>query len=319
MDNRAVSRALKRARGVIVAVVLGVTLIGVTPDVDAAGHRITMCHRPPGNPGNHRTIAVGSEAAARDHESHGDFRGSCEGDDDRDGVRNATDNCRTTPNPDQQDADGDGLGDACEDDDGDGVINASDNCPTTPNAEQTDTDGDGDGDACDATPNGDSDGDGVDNNADNCPADANPNQEDTDDDGVGDACDLGLGVGELTVTMQWDNLNDMDLHVTQPNGFRIFFGAPHDPATGGTLDQDSNIGCVDQDEVENIFWPSGDGRDPAVGRYTVRADEFRDCDGDSSWTITVRRDGAPVLVRSGVGPGEFQFDLAADGTVTPTS
>jgi N-acetylneuraminic acid mutarotase len=35
-------------------------------------------------------------------------------DSDGDGIHNACDNCRTTPNPDQTDADSDGRGDACE-------------------------------------------------------------------------------------------------------------------------------------------------------------------------------------------------------------
>jgi hypothetical protein len=86
------------------------------------------------------------------------------------------------------------------DTDGDGVADDDDNCVSTSNADQTDADNDGTGDACDPTPNGDTDGDGVDNLADNCPAVSNPGQEDVDGDDSGDACDpnsYGPAAGDL--------------------------------------------------------------------------------------------------------------------------
>lgn len=71
-------------------------------------------------------------------------------DGDGDGVQDANDNCPTTRNSDQLDADRDGIGNACEsDDDNDGVDDGADNCPLTPNANQADFDRDGLGDACD--------------------------------------------------------------------------------------------------------------------------------------------------------------------------
>ena len=77
-------------------------------------------------------------------------------DTDGDGDIDPRDNCRTIPNPDQNDTDLDTLGDACDnDDDEDYVLDAEDNCPLTfnprPAADQPQPDGDGDGigTACD--------------------------------------------------------------------------------------------------------------------------------------------------------------------------
>lgn len=108
------------------------------------------------------------------------------GDDDGDGIPNASDNCPFVPNPDQLDTDGDHMGDLCDpDDDNDTIPDISDNCPTVPNLNQDDLDNDGLGDVCDD----DIDGDGVLNAQDNCPRASNPDQADGDRDGLGDACD----------------------------------------------------------------------------------------------------------------------------------
>lgn len=83
------------------------------------------------------------------------------------------------------------------DGDGDGVFDAYDNCPSTPNPSQANADFDAAGDACDESTatTEDSDGDGLPDAADDCPGVANPGQEDADHDGVGDACDETPGGG----------------------------------------------------------------------------------------------------------------------------
>ncbi len=102
-----------------------------------------------------------------------------EGDNDGDGVADASDNCPSDSNPGQRNTDGDAFGDACDTDrDNDGVPNASDNCPIVQNADsqgsENDADSDGAGNACDACP-GTASGDAVDNDgcsiAQACPCD----------------------------------------------------------------------------------------------------------------------------------------------------
>ncbi len=80
-------------------------------------------------------------------------------DQDLDGIADAADNCPSTPNPGQGDADRDALGDACDVDlDGDSVVQAGqagvflDNCALVANPLQEDADSDGVGDACDDAP-----------------------------------------------------------------------------------------------------------------------------------------------------------------------
>ena len=105
---------------------------------------------------------------------------------DGDGISDQTDNCQSSANPNQADADSDGIGDVCDSDiDGDGFANSSDNCPSTVNLDQADFDADGSGDLCDQ----DDDNDGVLDTDDAFPLDETE-IVDTDSDGIGNNADL---------------------------------------------------------------------------------------------------------------------------------
>ena len=123
-----------------------------------------------------------------------------------------------------------------------------------------------------------------------------------DDDGdVGDfsSIDLDLlqsGTGDVKVTLAFDQDNDLDLHVIEPNGTRISYSAPQS-ATGGELDLDSNAGCViDGTNIENIFWPPGDA--PA-GEYVVEVQYYEACFAETvNYTVTINV-GDEVSTESG--------------------
>jgi hypothetical protein len=66
-----------------------------------------------------------------------------------------------------------------------------------------------------------------------------------------------LGSGDVQVTLTWTGDVDVDLHVIDPNGEEIYFGAPTS-SSGGQLDVDQIPGEGETGtHVENVFWPTG--------------------------------------------------------------
>lgn len=60
--------------------------------------------------------------------------------------------------------------------------------------------------------------------------------------------------GFMRCSLHWFNYDDLDIHVTQPNGIDIYYGNKVG-YTGGVLDVDMNAGSgKSRDAVENIIW-----------------------------------------------------------------
>ena len=106
----------------------------------------------------------------------------------------------------------------------------------------------------------------------------------------------GGSQGEIEIALGWNNTNDLDLHVIDPNGFEIYFGSTRSPS-GGWLDVDQNAGCsqVTTTPVEHVFWSQADA---LPGRYQVYVKHFSSCERtdptDFDVVVTVGDEVTPI-------------------------
>ncbi|KRA52995.1 hypothetical protein [Devosia sp. Root635] len=77
----------------------------------------------------------------------------------------------------------------------------------------------------------------------------------------------GATRGELTFTLAWDDMADVDLMVTCPAGQTVSYRERN--ACGGSLDVDSNASDPRADPIENIYFSQ-----PAPGAYQVRVNLY---------------------------------------------
>jgi hypothetical protein len=126
---------------------------------------------------------------------------------------------------------------------------------------------------------------------------------------------LGVGTGDVQVTLAWDADSDVDLHVVGPDGEEIFYGN-RDSASGGELDLDSNAGCeIDGIRNENITWPVGTA---PRGTYTVRVNYWSSCGvAQTNYTVRVNNGGA-VEIFTGSFTGGGNQGGRGDGVVITT-
>lgn len=139
----------------------------------------------------------------------------------------------------------------------------------------------------------------------------------------------GAQTGDLQFSLMWNNYNDLDLHVTDPNGQEIYY-RDRTSYSGGLLDVDMNVhyktGRYSNAPVENIFWAFGTA--PA-GHYRVTVVHYLNhamdgCKDPTPFTVRVRCNGQDTLIKSTisyngsrVGQKIIAFDYSVPMQFTP--
>lgn len=115
---------------------------------------------------------------------------------------------------------------------------------------------------------------------------------------------MDAGTGVLQVSLSWDQPNDVDLHVKEPDGTKIYYGNRLS-SSGGQLDVDSNPACsIDNINNENIYYEDSADVTIPFGEYEVLVDLWSNCDmtADTNYTIVVYYGGNLIATTQGVNP-----------------
>ena len=112
--------------------------------------------------------------------------------------------------------------------------------------------------------------------------------------------------GESQITLIWNNLNDLDLHLYCPSREHIYFQHPNSRC-GAALDIDMNAGFGRSNRpVENIVWAN---RAPARGKYAIWVKHYATQGGrnPTSFQILVKQNGKTRTFKGRLQHNEKRF------------
>jgi hypothetical protein len=124
---------------------------------------------------------------------------------------------------------------------------------------------------------------------------------------------IEVGTGQLQVSLSWDQPNDVDLHLVEPDAEEIYYSTDYS-SNGGVLDLDSNPGCsIDGVQNENITY--SEESTVEAGTYTVRVDLYDGCDvmAQTNYIVTARLNGQLIAEQSLANPYTGSFPAGATG------
>lgn len=112
--------------------------------------------------------------------------------------------------------------------------------------------------------------------------------------------------GKLRVSLGWSNRDDLDIHVVEPGGNRIYYGDRKSRVSDGSLDVDMHIsGPYREDPVENIIWPNN----PKSGKYRIEVNNFTRRDNTKTgYRLEVECNGELFVVESASSPRDGARD-----------
>lgn len=95
--------------------------------------------------------------------------------------------------------------------------------------------------------------------------------------------------GVLRVSLSWSNHDDLDLHLIEPDGNKVYYASKTSPS-GATLDVDMNAGHgTSRTPVENIYWKTLPKKG---GEYQVVVNQFSKRENwDDDFTVEIEFDG----------------------------